>query len=75
MTNNTGTTSVSITIVTQYNPRSQIDANGIFMTQGHTTFKLFRIKLTEHLKDVFSTYIANTPVLRIVNMWLLKYEL
>ena len=60
MTNNIETTSFSITIVTHYRPRSNFCANDIFHNKlSHMIIKIFRIKLTEHLKDVFLTYIAN----------------
>ena len=60
MTTNIGSTLFSNTIVTQYRPRTKFYANGIFYDKSsHTTIKLFRIKLTEQLKDVFPIYIAN----------------
>ena len=65
MTNNIGTTSFSITIVTHYRPRLKFCANGTFSLQvkSHDYKKILKIKLTEHLKDVFPTYIANIKIL------------
>ena len=58
MTNNIETTSFSITIVTHYRPRSKFCTNGILSCQIKShDYK--RINLTEHLKNAFSTCIAN----------------
>ena len=60
MSNNIGTTSFSITIVTHYRPVQNFVQMAFFHDKpSHTIIKIFRIKLTEHLKDVFPTYIAN----------------
>jgi len=76
MTNNIGTTSFSITIVTHYRPRSKFCANGIFFSwqlKSHN-IKIFNINLTEHLKDVFPTYIANIETFKhvVIEIWALK---
>jgi len=75
MTNNKGTTSFSITIVTHYRPRSKFCANAIFSWQkSHMIIKIFRINLTEHLKDAFPTYIANIKTFQhvVIEIWALK---
>ena len=41
---------------------------------SHTIIKIFRIKLTEHLMDVFPTYIANIKKFKhvVIEIWALK---
>ena len=75
MTNNTGTTSFSITIVTHYRPRSKFCANGIFAWQIKShDYKNTQNKSTEHLKDVFPTYITNIRKCKhvVIELWPLK---
>jgi len=50
----------SITIVTHYRPRSIICENAILNEKYcNAIIKLFRIKLTKHLKHVFRMFVAN----------------
>ena len=60
MTNNLGILLVSITIVTHYRPRPNYCEKVIFNDKKcNANIKLFRIKLTDHLKHVFPKYVAN----------------
>jgi len=75
MTNNIGTTSFSITMVTHYRPRSKFWANGILSWQikshdykntQNKTYRTFKgCVLIQHILQI----------LRNLNMWLLKYDL
>ena len=60
MANNLGIASVSITIVTHYRPHPNYCENTIFNEKKvMRIIKLFRIKLTNHLKHVFPMSVAN----------------
>jgi len=75
LTKNIGTTSFSITIVTHYRPVQNFVQMAFFHDKyNHTIIKIFRINLTEHLKDAFSTYIAHIKTFKhvVIEIWALK---